>query len=116
MKGTTNEFLDNSIQGDVKTNMDDMKYIENADGTKSQDQWLLEPVFTFGSENIEGFWFAKFEASNTEGYGDDVSTADNANLTLQIKPNTTSWRSITSLNMFTVCQNLISDSQYSTYY
>ena len=77
---------------------------------------MVEPAFTLGTESIKGFWFAKFEASNTNGYGDSSSTADNADLTLQIKPNVTSWRSMTSLNMFTACQNLTSDSKYSTYF
>ena len=64
-----------------------------------------------GAESIKGFWFAKFEASNTN----DLAT-NNPDLTLQIKPNVTSWRSMTSLNMFTACQNLTSDSKYSTYF
>ena len=104
LKDTTNEFLDNTIQGEIKTNISDVTYTTNSDGTKSQDQWLVEPAFTLGTESIKGFWFAKFEASNTNG-----SATDNANLTLQIKPNT-------SLNMFTACQNLTSDSKYSTYF
>ena len=111
LKDATNEFLDNNLKGEaIATNIDEVKYIDNADGTKSQDQWLVEPAFTLGTESIKGFWFAKFEASNTNGYGDSSSTADNADLTLQIKPNVTSWRSMTSLNMFTACQNLTSDS------
>ena len=116
LKGTTNEFLDSSIQGDVKTSINDVTYTDNANGTKSQEQWLLEPAFTFGRENIAGFWFAKFEASNTDGYGADVSTANNANLTLQIKPNVTSWRNITSANMFTTCLYLTSNAKYKTYF
>ena len=109
LKGTTNEFLDENIQGEVVT-------IINADETILQDKWLLEPAFTFGGENIEGFWFAKFEASNTDGYGDDALTADNVNLTLQIKPNVTSWRNITSTNIFTTCLNLTSNAKYKTYF
>ena len=116
LNGTTNEFLDNTIQGEIKTNISDVTYTTNADGTKSQDQWLVEPAFTLGTESIKGFWFAKFEASNTNGYGDSSSTANNADLTLQIKPNVASWRNMTSLNMFTACQNLTSDSKYSTYF
>ena len=104
LKETTNEFLDSSIKGDIVTAI-------NADGTVPQGKWVLEPAFTLGTESIEGFWFAKFEASNTNG-----TTTDNSNLTLQIKPNVVSWRSITSLNMFTACQNLTSDSKYSTYF
>ena len=111
LKDTTNEFLDNTIQGEIKTNISDVTYTTNENGTKSQDQWLVEPAFTLGAESIKGFWFAKFEASNTN----DLAT-NNPDLTLQIKPNVTSWRSMTSLNMFTACQNLTSDSKYSTYF
>ncbi len=109
LKGTTNEFLDSSIQGEVISNI-------NADGTTPQGKWVLEPAFTLGEEEISGFWFAKFEASNTNGYGDSSSTANNTNLTLQIKPNVTSWRCITSANMFTTCLNLTSDDKYNTYF
>ena len=116
LNGTTNEFLDTSISGELKTKLGDVTFTTNADGTKSQDQWLLEPAFTFGNESIEGFWFAKFEASNTDGYGDDASTADNPNLTLQVKPNVTSWRSISATNIFTTCLNLTGNAKYSTYF
>ena len=116
LKGKTNTFLDSSITGDVKTSIKDVTYTTNADETKSQDQWLLEPAFTFGDENIEGFWFAKFEASNTDGYGDDASTSNDSNLTMQIKPNVKSWRNITSANIFTACLNLTSDAKYKTYF
>lgn len=116
LKGTTNEFLDKNITGELKTNISDVTYTTNNDGTKSQDQWLLEPAFTLGTESIEGFWFAKFEASNTNGYGNDSSNANNADLTLQIKPNATSWRGITSVNMFAACLNLTSEAKSSTYF
>ena len=109
LKGTTNEFLDNSIQGEVVTAI-------NTDGTTPQGKWVLEPAFTLGTENISGFWFAKFEASNTDGYGDNSVTADNPDLTLKIKPNVTSWRNISALNIFTACQSLTSESKYNTYF
>ncbi len=116
LKGKTNTFLDSSKTGDVKTSIKDVTYTTNSDGTKSQDQWLLEPAFTFGDEDIEGFWFAKFEASNTDEYGDDASTANDANLTMQIRPNAKSWRTITLENIFTACLNLTSDAKYKTYF
>ena len=109
LKENTNEFLDSSIQGEVISNI-------NADGTTPQGKWVLEPAFTLGEEEISGFWFAKFEASNTNGYGNDSSTADNPDLTLQIKPNVTSWRGITPANIFTTCLNLTSDDKYTTYF
>lgn len=105
-----NNFL-NGETGDVKTNIADVTYTGNA-----QNEWLLAPGFTFGDEEITGFWFAKFEVSNTDGYGADSSTANNVNLTLQIKPNVTSWTYMNSANIFTVCQNLTSTSNYTTYF
>ena len=69
-------------------------------------KWILGAGFDFGGDQLEGFWFAKFEASNTNGYGDSDSTANTTNLTLQVKPNVTSWRNITTKNEFTVCLNL----------
>ena len=96
LKETRNEFLDSSIKGDVVTAI-------NADGTVPQGKWVLEPAFTLGTESIEGFWFAKFEASNNNG-------------SVQIKPNVASWRSISSANIFTTCLNLIDNDKYSTYF
>ena len=96
LKENTNEFLDSSIQGEVISNI-------NADGTTPQGKWVLEPAFTLGEEEISGFWFAKFEASNT-------------NSTLHIKPNVTSWLYLTSANIFTTCLNLTSDEKYNTYF
>ena len=96
LKGTTNEFLDSSIKGDVVTAI-------NADGTVPQGKWVLEPAFTLGTESIEGFWFAKFEASDNNG-------------SVQIKPNVASWRGMNSASIFTTCLNLISKDKYSTYF
>ena len=109
LKGSTNEFLDSSITGTVVTGgVTEETY---ADDTK----WILEPGFEFGGEHLTGFWFAKFEASNTEEKGEDLS-ANRTTLTLQIKPNKRSWTAISSANMFQVCQNLTSSSNYKTYF
>ena len=107
---TENNFLDPNITGTVvTTGVDDLTYTD-------ANQWILEPAFQFGGDSIDGFWFAKFEASNTYWYGDEVSTADSTALTLQIKPNVTSWRNITSKNIFTVCQELKSNTNYEKYF
>ena len=111
LKDATNEFLDNTIQGEIKTNINDVTYTTNGDGTKSQDQWLVAPAFTLGAESIKGFWFAKFEASNTK-----ASATNDPDLTLQIKPNVTSWRNISAANIFTACLNLTNSTNYKTYF
>ena len=105
-----NHFLDQNIAGTVVTSgVTDSTYLDTT-------KWILEPGFEFGDEHLDGFWFAKFEASNTYGYGDDFATANDTTLTLQIKPNVTSWRYITSLNIFTVCQELTSNTNYEKYF
>ena len=96
LKGTTNEFLDSSIKGDVVTAI-------NADGTVPQGKWVLEPAFTLGTESIEGFWFAKFEASKKYN-------------SVQVKPNVASWRRISVASIFETCLNLISNDKYSEYF
>ena len=96
LKENTNTFLDSSIQGEVTTTI-------NADGTTPQGKWVLEPAFKLGDDSIEGFWFAKFEASNNNG-------------SVQIKPNVESWISICSASIFTTCLNLIDSDKYSTYF
>ena len=114
LKDATNEFLDNTIQGEIKTNINDVKYTTNGDGTKSQVQWLVAPAFTLGAESIKGFWFAKFEASNTKASA--TNDPDDPDLTLQIKPNVTSWRNISAANIFTACLNLTNSTNYKTYF
>lgn len=110
LRDNTNEFLNPNITGTVVTSgVTDATY---QDSTK----WILAPGFDFGGEQLSGFWFAKFEASNTNGYGSSASTANNPNLTLQVKPNVTSWRNINTNNIFTVCLNLTSNAKYKMYF
>ena len=66
------------------------------------DDYVVHPAFTFGEDELAGFWGGKFETSNTEGYGAD-NKANNSNLTAQIKGGVTSWRNITISNMYDVC-------------
>ena len=99
LKGTTNEFLDSTIQGEVTTSI-------NADGTTSQNKWLLEPAFTLGTEDISGFWFAKFEASPVGATSTSEAETNNKTKIMQIKPNQYSWRSISTTDIFEYCLNL----------
>ena len=60
--------------------------------------WKVHPAFTFGSDELDGFWVAKFEASNY----------NNASK-VQVKPKEQSWtgrydNSITTRDIFSVCQ------------
>ena len=64
-------------------------------------EWLTHPAFTFGSEELEGFWMAKFET----GYKDATTTEEAEGNFLDpfkiiIKPSVYSWRNIQAVNMY----------------
>ena len=68
--------------------------------------WLTHPAFTFGTNEVNGFWVAKFEA----GYNGAVSAAGAQVATPDLnkmisKPSTYSWRSIALANINTVVQS-----------
>ena len=107
LKGATNEFLDDKLKGQaITTNISEVKYTDNANGTKSQDKWLLEPAFTFGTEEISGFWFAKFDASPVGATSKSEAETNDKTKIMQIKPNKYSWQSISSADIFGYCLNI----------
>ncbi len=55
--------------------------------------WYTHPAFTFGDEEITGFWIGKFEVSGSTD-------------TITIKPNVSSLRSTTVSNFFTAIKNM----------
>ena len=70
-----------------------------AKGTQN-GEWLTHPAFTFGSEEIEGFWVGKFET----GYKGATTTVEaEKNVTdvskLLVKPDVYSWRGIQTSHM-----------------
>ena len=64
----------------------------------SNGNWYTHPAFTFGSEQVSGFWVGKFEVSG--------STSK-----ITVKPGVQSLRSTTVSNFFTAIQNI--KSSYS---
>ena len=62
----------------------------------SNGNWYTHPAFTFGSEQLTGFWVGKFEVSG--------STSQ-----ITIKPGVRSLRSTTVSNFFTAIQEIESD-------
>ena len=63
------------------------------------------PAFTFGDNEVKGFWIGKFELSSetpTASYGGGSSTT----LTARILPNVNSWRNNKVSNFSTVIQNM----------
>ena len=77
--------------------------------TGSNGQYYTHPAFTFGNDELRGFWISKFEISSSS------PTATNGggnvtNLTVRSLPNVNSWRSITVSNINTVIQNMQTSS------
>lgn len=67
------------------------------------------PAFTFGDEDIEGFWVGKFENSTTDSdclVSGSVDTCNKDTHIIEIKGNVTSLRNINISNMFTSIQNI----------
>ena len=77
--------------------------------TGSNGQYYTHPAFTFGNDELRGFWISKYEISSsnpTTDYGGGNVT----NLTVRILPNVTSWRNNKLSNFSTVIQNMQTSS------
>ena len=90
-----------------------IKFIDGT-GTGSGENYKVHPAFKFGSDELEGFWYGKFETSNKEQSctAKDYSAGtdcDQATFTPQIKPNAISWRGIRPSTAFTVSQKMVTD-------
>ena len=73
--------------------------------TGANGDYYTHPAFTFGNNQIKGFWIGKYELSSktpTASYGGGSSTT----LTPRILPNVISWRRNTVSNFSTVIQNM----------
>ena len=69
------------------------------------NSWYTPDAFTFGDEELSGIWVGKFETSSSNpsaGSGGGNTTS----LDPMLKPNVTSWRSISVSNAFTVSQKM----------
>ena len=66
--------------------------------------YAVHPAFTFGSDELEGFWVAKYEASAYNHTTDSNGGGNNTSYKAQSIPGVPSWRYISAENIFTVCQ------------
>ena len=90
--GTVSPVGNPNMAGDYKIEVK-MEGIGTSKSTGNQNgQWLTHPAFTFGTEELSGFWVAKFETGNNAV--DDAKSIP-TNLyqpeNLVIKPNATVW-------------------------
>ena len=105
--GTVSPVGNKNLAGDY---MIDIQF-ETASTTKStgtqNGQWLTHPAFTFGGQELDGFWMAKFET----GYKDATTTAEAQVNALDptkiiVKPSVYSWRGVNISNMFKNAQGM----------
>ena len=76
-------------------------------GANGEQAWIIHPAFTFGDDQLNGIWVAKYEASNPDCTTDATTGEYNgADKQVEIKPNVTSWRGIQVANSFTACENM----------
>ena len=74
--------------------------------TGSNGDYYTHPAFTFGSNEVRGFWIGKYEVSSSNPEtGESYGGGESNNLTIRILPNVTSWRYNTVSNFNTVIQN-----------
>ena len=76
-------------------------------GENGEQAWIIHPAFTFGNDQLNGIWVAKYEASNPDCTTETTTGLYNgADKQVEIKPNVTSWRGIQVANSFTACENM----------
>ena len=83
--------------------------------TSPSSGYIMHPGFTFGSEELTGFWIGKFKSSTTDAVCNTTANATNCNKythEIRIKPNVASLRNITLGNMFNVSLLLSNNSNY----
>ena len=98
LKITNVVFMDGATNRDVDRKLYDadydMDYVLNNNLT--QTPMIVHPAFTFGDQELTGFWVAKFEASMAE---ENLETTENNNVTnktIKVLPGKESWRYIQS--------------------
>ncbi|MCI7241726.1 MAG: hypothetical protein MR550_04200, partial [Bacilli bacterium] len=77
--------------------------------TGSNGDYYTHPAFTFGSDNVNGFWISKFEISSSDPSATDGG-GNVTNLTIRSLPNVNSWRNNKLSNFSTVIQNMQTSS------
>ena len=98
--GTVGPVANSNMTGDYQV-MIEMEGVRSKKSIGTQNgEWLTHPAFTFGGEELSGFWVGKFET----GYDGTVVDVDTNNIVdsskLLVKPNVSSWRYINGATIF----------------
>ena len=76
----------------------------------TMSNYKVHPAFTFGTDQLAGIWVGKFETGNqtpcTASNNVANSACDLTTLSVQIKPNVSSWRGIRVSTAFTVSREM----------
>ena len=82
--------------------------------TGSNGDYYTHPAFTFGNQELTGFWMGKFELSSSNpATGTSYGGGNTTSLTPRILPNVTSWRKNTVSNYWKVIYDMqISNNIY----
>ena len=93
----------------TKATQIDVKFISKSKITPD-DGYTIHPAFTFNNQQLDGIWVAKFEASSNAPKTVADGGSNSPSYQVQVLPNASSWRTITTKNIFTVCRNIQSTS------
>ena len=75
--------------------------------TGSNGDYYTHPAFTFGDQELTGFWMGKFELSSSNpATGSSYGGGNSTTLTPRILPNVTSWRYNTASNYWKVIYDM----------
>ena len=77
--------------------------------TGNNGDYYTHPAFTFGTDELRGFWISKFEISSSNPTATDGG-GNVTNLTVRSLPNVNSWTNNTVSNFSTVIQNMQTSS------
>ena len=82
--------------------------------TGNNGDYYTHPAFTFGNQELTGFWMGKFELSSSNpATGSSYGGGNSTTLTSRILPNVTSWRKNTVDNFWKVIYDMqTSDNIY----
>ena len=75
--------------------------------TGSNGDYYTHPAFTFGDQELTGFWMGKFELSSSDPQeGESYGGGETTTLTPRILPNVTSWRNNPVSNFWKVIYDM----------
>ena len=74
--------------------------------TGSNGDYYTHPAFTFGTEELTGFWIGKFELSSSNPEVEEYGGGNGTTLTPRILPNVASWRKNTVSNFWRVIYDM----------